>query len=280
MIRVALPSKGRLQQPALDLLASCGYSVRAGERRLTHYYGANEVQFFFLRPDDIPVYVATGTFDAGITGQDMVAERGQDLRCAVELNFGRSRLCAAVPVGSGVADVREISSPRIATSFPALTRAWFGEAEVHIVELAGAVEVAVGLGIADAVVDVVETGSTLKEAGLEVVGPPLFESTAALFLPPGGAGGPQVAALERRLAGRMLADTYMMVEYDAPAALLDAACAITPGLQSPTIAPLRDTDWFAVRAMVRRHEAHRILDELAELGCQGIVLTRIEHARP
>ncbi len=280
MIKIALPNKGALSEPTIDLFTSCGYNVgRSARRGLSVVDAENDVEFYFLRPGDIPIYVSNGILDAGVTGKDFVAEKNLDPTLLVDLNFGHSRLCAAVPNESSAHTLQDVARMRIATSLPSITREYFRDETLEIVELEGAVEISVQLGIAEAVVDVVDTGTTLKEAGLRVVGEPLFRSNAALFAHSGREHPAQVRVMVSRIEGKLVAAEYMMVEYDVPGDILPIACEITPGIESPTVAPLQVEGWFSVKAMIRRREAHRLMDELSRVGCKGILLTTIESAR-
>lgn len=279
MIKVALPNKGQLFDPTMDILAACGYRVSKSLRSLSTLDADNGIEFYFLRPSDIPMYVAQGILDAGVTGMDFVAEKGVQPTKLLDLNFGASKLMAAVPVGSPLRTFEDLkkSNARIATSFVNIVRqnGYTGP----VVELEGAVEISIKLGIADAIVDIVETGTTLKQAGLETIDEPLFRSNAALYAHPGREVQEEILTLKKRIEGKLLATDYMMVEYDAPEAVLKAACAITPGLESPTITSLQKAGWFAVKAMVKRRESQKIMDELSKLGCKGILLTSIDSAR-
>jgi ATP phosphoribosyltransferase len=278
MIKVALPNKGQLFEKTMEILGACGYRVNKSFRSLSTFDHENEVEFFFLRPSDIPLYVANGILDAGITGKDFVAEKGLNPTCLYDLNYGHSKLCAAAPIELGLRSLDELHDKRIATSFPNLTARHFPERH-RLIELEGAVEISVKLGIADAVVDLVETGSTLKQAGLEIVGEPLFRSQAALFGHPGKEARPELVTLRNRLEGKVLAQEYLMVEYDCPAEILEQACAITPGIESPTVMSLAKPGWSSVKSMVKRREAQPIMDSLSRLGCRGILLTSIESVR-
>jgi len=279
MIKVALPNKGMLFEPTIELLNSCGYRVSKAGSALSSLDPENDVEFYFLRPGDIPLYVANGVLDCGVTGKDFIAEKGVEAGPLLDLNYGHSKLRAAVPVDSPVHTLEEFARLRMATSLPGIVRRFFAPREVHIIELEGAVEIAVQLGIAQGVVDVVDTGTTLKQAGLRVIGEPLFASNAALFANQGLEEHPQVTTLKHRIEGKIVAVEYMMVEYDTPGTILQRACEITPGLESPTITQLQREGWYSVKAMVKRREAHRIMDELSRLGCRGILLTSIESAR-
>jgi len=278
MIKVALPNKGQLFERTLGMLLACGYRINKSVRDLSTIDHENEVEFFFLRPGDIPLYVANGILDAGITGQDFVAEKGLSPTCLFELNYGQSKLCVAVPAELEIESIAQLRGKRIATSFPNLTARFFPEREL-LVELEGAVEISVRLGIADAVVDLVETGSTLKQAGLKIVGAPLFESRAALFAHPGREVPEELTTLRNRLEGKVLAQEYMMVEYDCPAEILKRACATTPGIESPTVMSLEKPGWFSVKSMVKRRDAQRIMDDLARQGCRGILLSALDSVR-
>jgi ATP phosphoribosyltransferase len=277
MIKVALPNKGQLFEPTMDILAACGYRVSKSLRSLSTLDSENQVEFYFLRPVDIPLYVANGILDAGVTGKDFVAEKGVAPNCLIDLNFGASKLCAAVPENHRANSLADLKGMRIATSFPRIVSAQLPECP--LIELEGAVEISIKLGIADAIVDIVETGTTLKQAGLRIIGEPLFQSRAALFAHPGREVQDQVGILRSRIEGKLLALEYMMVEYDAPEALLKAACAITPGIESPTVMSLQETGWFAVKSMIRKKESQRIMDSLSKLGCKGIILTAIDSVR-
>lgn len=278
MIKVALPNKGQLFEPTMDILASCGYKVSKSLRSLSTMDPENSVEFYFLRPGDIPLYVANGILDAGITGKDFVAEKGATPSCLLDLNYGHSRLCAAVPESSPVRSLSDLENARIATSFPNIVRGRF-PAQEQLVELEGAVEISIKLGIADAIVDIVETGSTLRQAGLRILGEPLFLSQAALFSHPGRETPEDVLILKSRIEGKLLAQEYMMVEYDAPEGLLKAACQITPGIESPTVMSLAKPGWLSVKSMIKKRESQRIMDSISKLGCKGIILTAVDSVR-
>ena len=283
MIKVALPNKGQLFEPTMDILMACGYKVSKSLRSLSTLDGENQVEFYFLRPGDIPMYVAKGVLDAGITGKDFVAEKGSDAAHLLDLNFGHSKLCAAIPRESytTVETVAELFGKglSVATSFPNIIRQKYPNMGIRFVELEGAVEISIKLGIADAIVDIVETGTTLKQAGLRIIGDPIFVSCAALYAHPGRETQEEVLILRSRLEGKLLAMEYMMVEYDAPDAILKQACAITPGIESPTVMALEKSGWRSVKALIKKRDAQRIMDSLAKLGCKWILLTSIDSAR-
>jgi ATP phosphoribosyltransferase len=279
MIKLAVPNKGMLSEPAMDLLKTCGYKANKSIKTLSSIDSANGIEFYFLRPSDIPMYVGKGIIDAGITGLDFCAEALSPAVKILDLPFGASRHCAAVPEQSKCQKLEELENLRIATSFPGIVRNYFKNPDMELVVLEGAVEISVGLDVADAVVDVVDTGTTLRQAGLRILGEPLFLSNAALFAHPNRQDNPDICAIVRRIEGKLLATSYKMVEYDVPANLLEKACDITPGLESPTVAPLQNKSWYSVKAMIKSEEANSIMDKLQDLGCKGILLFSMENAR-
>jgi ATP phosphoribosyltransferase len=279
MIKVAIPNKGVLSEPAIELLKACGYKAGKSTKSLCVSDTANGIEFYFLRPNDIPMYVGKGIIDAGITGIDFCEEVSSPAVKILDLPFGASKHCAAVPEQSKCQKLEDIKNLRIATSFPGIVSNYFKDSSVELVVLDGAVEISVGLGVADAVVDVVETGATLRQAGLRILGEPLFLSNAALFVHPNRESCPETLNLARRIEGKLVAMSYKMVEYDVPASLLEKACALTPGLESPTVAPLQNKSWYSVKSMVKSEEANIIMDKLQDLGCKGVLLFNIESAR-
>jgi len=280
MLRVAVPNKGALAEPARDMLREAGYLAAAGPRDLVVIDAVNDVEFLFLRPRDIAVYVGSGTLDLGITGLDMLLDSRADAREVMRLGFAPSTFRLAAPAGTASAPA-DLTGRRIATSYPALLDDHLARAgiEATVVKLDGAVENAVRLGVADAVADVVATGGTLRQAGLEIVGEPLLVSEALLIRRAGVGQDGEVATFVRRLQGVIAARTYVMMDYDIPADLVARACRITPGIESPTVSPLADPTWSAVRAMVARDKVHNVMDELYELGARGIIVTDIHACR-
>ncbi|MBS7391467.1 MAG: ATP phosphoribosyltransferase, partial [Fibrobacter sp.] len=244
MIKVALPNKGMLFEPTQELLKDCGYKASKPYKTLTQLDSKNGIEFFFLRPSDIPMYVGRGIIDAGITGIDFNAEAKSPAVKVLDLPYGASKMCAAVPNESPVQSLDDLKNATIATSFPNIVSNYYKK-DMNFVVLEGAVEISVSLGVSDAIVDVVETGTTLKQAGLRIVGEPLFHSNAALFCHPQKQDLEEVHTLIRRIEGKLVAKTYMMIEYDCPAELLNKACNMTPGLDAPTISKLHGRDWYA-----------------------------------
>lgn len=276
MLRVAVPNKGALSEPARRMLNEAGYLRTSRGNELVVADPDNDAEFFFLRPRDIAVYVGAGQLDLGITGRDMLLDSGASAAEVLALGFGGSTFRLAAPPATATS-ISALAGLRIATSYPGILQAELDRQGItaSIVKLDGAVENAVALGVADAVADVVDTGSTLRKAGLEVVGDVLLRSEGLLVMPGQREAGSAAATFIRRLEGVIAARSYVMVDYDIRAEHLDAASAITPGLESPTVSPLREQGWFAVRAMVRRAEVHAVMDALYELGGRGILVTDI-----
>ncbi|RBO86017.1 ATP phosphoribosyltransferase [Marinomonas aquiplantarum] len=279
MIRVALPNKGALYGPCVELLTSCGYKVKKPTKGLYFEDSKNQVEFYFLRASDIPMYLNKGIIDVGVTGEDFHREKQSQASKMLDLPFGHSKLCIAAMENTILDDSNQVKSLRIATSFPNLVKQHFNSTGLDLVELDGAVEISISLGLADCVVDIVETGATLKSAGLKVVGEPIFTSNAALFSAQESQSKEDVKRFIDRVNGRLIALEYQMVEYDVPTNLLDKACELTPGIQSPTISQLKNHAWCSVKSMVKKEDAHQILDQLKAIGCKAILLTNIEMAR-
>ncbi len=287
MLRIAVPNKGVLSEPAAEMLAESGYRQRRSTKDLAVYDPDNDTEFFYLRPRDIAVYVAAGTLDVGITGRDMLLETAPadgEGAAAVEvmpLGFGRSSFRFAAPVESDLQRVDQLAGKRIATAYPVLLQRYLEESGIKadVVKLDGAVETACRLGVADAVCDVVETGTTLRAAGLQIIGEPVLASEAILVRREGAEEIPAVAQLRRRLRGVLVARQYVMLDYDCPDDILERATAITPGIEGPTVSPLRTPGWSAVRAMVTKADTNRVMDELWELGARAILVTSIHASR-
>lgn len=287
MLRVAVPNKGVLSEPAAEMLAESGYRQRRSTKDLAVYDPESDTEFFYLRPRDIAVYVAAGTLDVGITGRDMLLETtppdgaGAAAVEVMELGFGRSSFRFAAPVGSEIDGPGQLEGTRIATAYPGLLQRYLDESGIKasVVKLDGAVETACRLGVADAVCDVVETGTTLRAAGLRIIGDPVLSSEAILVRRAGAEEIPAVAQLRRRLRGVLVARQYVMLDYDCPNAILAQATAITPGLEGPTVSPLQTEGWSAVRAMVEQRDTNRVMDELWELGARAILVTSIHACR-
>lgn len=290
MLTVALPNKGTLSEGVTTMLTEAGYRSRPDGRGLVADDPDLGVRFYFLRPRDVAVYVGRGDIDLGITGRDMALDSGASVAEVLALGFGSSRFRYAAPAG-GDRSVEDLAGLRIATSYPRLVADDLGlrGIDAEIVRLDGAVEISVELGVADVVADVVSTGRTLAAHGLVPFGPVVCTSEAVVVdradradvepAPPTDASTAQRRQLLRRLEGVAVAQQYVMVDYDCPRDLLDEAVALTPGLESPTVAPLRDDGWVAVRALVAKRDMNSVIDALADLGARGVLASDLRSAR-
>jgi len=282
MLRIALPNKGSLSEAATAMLHEAGYRQRKDGKELMVVDPANNAELFFLRPRDIATYVGSGRLDVGITGRDLLLDSGASAEPIMDLGFARSTFrFAALPATveqvvkeSGVAGLAGL---RIASAYPGVVREYLAAAGVtaEVVKLDGAVEVSIALGVADVVADVVETGTTLRHAGLEVFGEPILTSEAQLIRRIGAEDSPAVDQFLRRLKGVITAREYVLMDYDIRAENVERAVQVTPGIESPTVSPLHDKGWVAVRSMVQRKEAQRMMDDLWDLGARGILVTDI-----
>jgi ATP phosphoribosyltransferase len=280
MLRIAVPNKGSLSHSAAELLGEAGYAQRRDDRALTQEDPANGVEFFYLRPRDIAVYVGGGTLDVGITGRDLLLDSRASAEEVMELGFGASTLRFGAPPGA-VESVADLAGQRIATSYAGVVEDYLGAKGVDaiVVRLDGAVESAVRLGVADAIADVVSTGTTLRQAGLETVGEPILESAAVLVTREDAAVPDGFDIFERRLQGVMVARRYVMMDYDIQVEQVEEAVALTPGIESPTVSPLHREGWVAVRSMVPRDQAQQVMDQLWALGARGTLVTDIVACR-
>jgi ATP phosphoribosyltransferase len=280
MLRLAVPNKGSLSDAAAGMLREAGYRQRRDTRELVLADHENDVEFFFLRPRDIAVYVGAGTLDVGITGRDLLLDSGAEAQEMVALGFGESTFRFAARTGT-VVSLSDLAGRRIATSYEGLVGRYLAQQGVsaRVVRLDGAVETAVRLGVADVIADVVETGTTLRAAGLEVFGEPILRSEAVLVRPASAPEDARVDVLVRRLQGVLVARQYVLMDYDVRVELVEKACLITPGLESPTVSPLQEPGWVAVRAMVPRTRTNQVMDELYELGARAILVTGIHACR-
>ncbi len=280
LLRVALPNKGSLAQSASDMLREAGYKQRSDAKQLSLTDPDNRVEFFYLRPRDIALYVGEGTLDVGITGRDLLLDSGAKAEEVLRLGFGRSRFRFAARPGT-VSSLQDLAGKRIATSYAGVVSRFLQERglEATVTRLDGAVETSVQLGVADVIADVVETGSTLRSAGLEVVGDTILDSEAVLITRAGATLPADFEVFQRRLQGVLVARAYVMMDYDVRVERLEAAMALTPGIESPTISPLHREGWFAVRSMVLRDDAQKVMDQLYDLGARGILSTDIHACR-
>lgn len=280
MLRVAVPNKGTLAEKAAQMLREAGYRQRTDPKELVCRDESNNIEFFYLRPKDIATYVGSGDLDVGITGRDLLIDSGAPATEVVDLAFGQATFrFAARP--EDVDSVQDLGGRRVATAYPGLVERHLTELGIKadVIRLDGAVENAIRLGLADVVADVVETGATLRQAGLVVFGEPLLRSSAVLVRCSAAPAHPQCEQLLRRLHGVLVARRYVMLAYDVPAALMAQASSLTPGIESPTVSPLHREGWVAVQAMVLRDDVHQIMDELYQLGARAILVTSIQACR-
>lgn len=280
MLRIAIPNKGSLAEESIAILKEAGYKQRTDSRDLVLVDTGNAVEFYYLRPRDIAIYVGSGELEAGITGRDLLIDSGADASEIMALNFGTSTFRFAGPADKSYT-LKDIAGKRVATAYPGLVSRHLQEAGISadVVRLDGAVESSVRLGVADLIADVVSTGNTLRQAGLAIFGDPILTSEAILISRQGVAIPSELEVLIRRLQGVVTARQYVLLDYDVKKSDIEAACAITPGLESPTISPLQNPEWFAVRAMVLRTQTNEIMDQLWALGARGILVTDIHACR-
>jgi len=278
MIRIAVPNKGSLADSSIAILKEAGYRQRVDARDLILLDPENGVEFYYLRPRDIAIYVGSGELEAGITGRDLLIDSGAPAKEILNLGFGGSTFRFA---GSADRDwkISDLAGKRIATAYPGLVANHLKELKIsaEVVRLDGAVESSVRLGVADVIADVVSTGNTLRQAGLKIFGEPILKSEAVLIKNASQSDGLEI--LMRRLQGVVTARQYVLLDYDIPKSALDRACELTPGLESPTISPLQKADWVAVRAMVPRQETNAVMDDLWTIGARGILVTDIHACR-
>ena len=282
MFKVVLPNKGSLAEGAMNLFNLAGYCCKSNSKELICYDKKNQIEFVFLRPKDIATYVDAGIFDLGITGRDIVRDSDFDLCELMPLGFGKSAMYFIIPNERDFSSVEQFAGVKIACSYPRLLEKYLQKKNIksNIIKLDGAVEVSIHLGIADVIVDVVETGTTIKEAGLKTVGESIIKSEAILIgtkvlekLPE------QAQKMVLRLQGVITAKNYIMIEYDIKKELLEEACALCRGIYSPTLTQLHNKDWFSVKVMATKVQENVLIDQLYELGAKGIVVTALTNCR-
>ncbi|OEV09347.1 ATP phosphoribosyltransferase [Streptomyces nanshensis] len=280
MLRIAIPNKGSLSEPATAMLHEAGYRQRTSGKELVITDEENGVEFFHLRPRDIAVYVGSGKLDIGITGRDLLMDCAAPAEEVLPLGFSRSvfRFAADPGTASSVEDLRGMT---IATSYPTVVAKHLSDhgVDASVVRLEGAVETSLQLGVAQAIADVVETGATLRHLGLVTFGDPIMESEGVVVRPAGAKSNEAAQRFLRRLQSVRVARTYVMIDYDIRAEDVEAAVKFTPGLESPTVSPLHRAGWVAVRAMVEADRAQQIMDQLEDVGAHAILATRIHACR-
>lgn len=277
-LKIALPNKGSLAQRSVEIFLSAGYRQRTDSKDLIVLDPINDVEFYYLRPRDIATYVGNGDLDLGITGRDLLVDSASSAEEIMDLEFGRSTMRFAVPFDSEIKEISQMESKRIATSYPHLIGEFLRTKGIsaQLVELDGAIESSISLGVADVVADVVATGSTLRQSGLKPIGDVIIDSSAILIARDRNA---RFDLIIRRLQSVVFARQYVIMDYDVAEENLERATTVTPGFESPTISPLQKVGWFAVRAMVPRERMHQTMDQLYEMGARGILVTEIHSCR-
>lgn len=278
-LKVAVPNKGSLSDASMQMLREAGYKQRSESKELMVVDEANRVEFYYLRPRDIAIYVGEGTLDVGFTGRDMLVDSAAAATEIRALGFGKSRFRFAAPQEAAMT-VEQLDGQRIATSYPGLVEGWLRERGMaaRLINLDGAVENSIRLGVADVIADVVETGTTLKRAGLAVFGEPIMHSEGIL-VQRNGEVPEGLDHFVQRIEGVLVARAYVLMDYDVSADHLDAALALTPGFESPTVSELAREGWYAVRAMVKASDAHLVMDDLWDLGARAILVTDLAACR-
>ncbi len=279
-LRIGLPSKGRLSELAIDLMRQAGLHFRRQERALFARVSGLPIDLTFLRTDDIPTLCAEGAIDMGITGSDLLQESGAKVDVRLALGVGRCRLAVCVPDDSAIHSAADLDGLRIATSFPTVTEQYLSKygATAHLVSLSGSVEVMIQLGVADAIVDLVETGSTLAANRLRILDE-IGSYETVLIQSETCRDSVTADRVVRRLEGVTIARDYSLLEYNVPRKVLQAAEAITPGFNSPTVSSLEDPAWCSVRVMVRRSNIIDAMERLEQLGASAILETTLTNCR-
>lgn len=277
-----MPNKGMLSEPTWNMLAEAGYQLRSNPRQLVLTDHENTVELFYLRPLDIAVYVGRGAIDVGITGRDMLLNTRTEALEQLALGFGASTFRFASPLDSAIRHLDDIEGKRIACSYDQLVQDYLSNHGItaDIIHLDGSVESSVQLGIADLIADVVSTGTTLKNAGLSTFGEPILHSEAIVIRSPHlDELDTRLQVFLRRLTGVITARQYVLMDYDIPVDKVGAAVSITPGFESPTISPLHDKQWIAVRVMVPKQQVNALMDRLYDVGARGILVTALQASR-
>ena len=280
MLKIAVPNKGSLSESATLMLREAGYRQRSDVRDLVLIDPDNDIEFYYLRPRDIAIYVGSGELELGITGRDLLLDSGVSAQEVLALDFGRSTFRFAAPAGKSLQE-SDLKGLRVATAYPGLLERYLSDKGINatVVRIDGAVESAIRLGVADAIADVVSTGGTLRQAGLAVFGEPILQSEAIVIAGEKIVHSDAIETFTRRLNGVVIARQYVLVDYDVENSQLESACAMTPGIESPTVSPLQKAGWSAVRAMVKKKDVNRILDDLWKVGARGILVTDIHACR-
>ncbi|MCL2844327.1 MAG: ATP phosphoribosyltransferase [Chitinivibrionia bacterium] len=281
MLKIAIPNKGALNETALDIIKRAGYKCQVFGKELVVRDSEHEIDFYFLRPRDIAVYIGNGIIDLGITGRDLSMDSKAKYEEILPLNFGNSRFFYAVPKDSTLTP-DQLNGKRIATSYPEIVEQDMKKRgfEAQIIKLDGAVEISIQLGVADVIADVVESGRTLVEAGLKTVGEPIMQSEALVIArDKSKLDNPAAKIFVKRIESVIIANQYVMIEYDIFKENMEAAKKLTPGIESPTVMPLSQDGWFAIKSMAKSKGVNKLLDDLHEIGAKGIIVSEIKVCR-
>jgi len=280
-LKIAIPSKGRLRSRSVELLTQAGLRVRSEGRRLHSVCPETGIGVIFAHTQDIPGLVAEGSVDLGITGSDLVLEKGVPVDEHRRLGFGECRLSLAVHVDAPYETPRDLGARRVGSKFPKLAHEFFekeGAADVHIIEIQGAVEAMVPLGMVDGIVEIVETGASLIENDLREMSV-ILRAQAVLIGTRMQHDSVSRDRLLRRIEGVLVASRYSLIEYNCPTSEVEKAREITPGFSAPTIQQTSDPRWLAVKVLVAKSQIQGVVDRLEELGCVAILETEVRHAR-
>lgn len=279
-IKFAIPSKGRLKDPTIELLKKSGYSFRSNGRNLYATCTNADIIFIFIRADDIPVLVDSGVVDMGITGSDLIIERNSSVDVLLPLDYGKCKLSVAIQDNFNPTNLKDFNGKSIATSFPVITSKFFSDnkIDINVIEMNGSVEIMVGLKLADAIVDLVETGDTLRENNLKVY-TDIGNYQSVLITNKKLKDNPAIAQIKRRVEGILIAERYSILEYNVKNELIKEIEKITPGFESPTISPLDEPGWVAVKVMVEKKKVISVMDDLEKIGATAIIETEIKNCR-
>eukprot|EP01134_Creolimax_fragrantissima_P002888 CFRG2888T1 len=279
----AVPKKGRIYEKCTSLLKDIGIQYRRGHRLDVALSTNFPLALVFLPASDIALYVDKGNVDIGITGMDICQESNADVDHLANLGFGQCQLCVQAPVKDNITDARSLKGKRIVTSFTHLAEKYFtelegGELTTKISHVSGSVEAACALGLADAIVDLVETGETMRAAGLEVVSS-IMSTQTVLIGNKHTTHQDLIAKLTKRIEGVVTAAQYVVMEYNIHSTHLSEACKITPGMTSPTVQMLEDKNWYAVKSMVKKSNVNETIDHLDSVGATNIMVLQIQNCR-
>lgn len=279
-LRFAIPGKGRLREPSIELLKKAGFDFRAKDRNLYATCTNADIVFIFVRADDIPVLINSGVVDMGITGSDLIIERQADIDSILNLGYGKCKLCVAVRDSYTENDIAPLKDKTIATSFPTITKNYFNANNINVncVEMNGSVEIMVALGLADAIVDIVETGDSLRDNNLKVLSE-IGSYETVLVSNKKISSNPQVLQIKRRIEGILVANRFSLLEYNILESKFKDAEGIASGYESPTVSHLDEQGWLAVKVMVEKTKVVETMDKLESIGATAIIETEVKNCR-